>query len=199
MEGFFYWSTHGRFGKLPFWERNCVPFWHVASDVAGWQASQKQIKAAYYRLSMKHHPDVSAAPDAKERFALLAEAYEVLGSRRTRALYDAGSLSPSDLGRRPEAAGGPDDEYGAFFRNKTTFRNRSGPPPSGKTNIFDFDEFNRQHYGEALRRGAAEKKEKERYNEQIDREVMRQRRIFWTYTAMAILSALVAIFSSRRR
>jgi len=41
------------------------------------KATQKQIKAAYYRLSKKFHPDVNDEPDAKEKFAMLAEAYEV--------------------------------------------------------------------------------------------------------------------------
>ncbi|XP_016105894.1 dnaJ homolog subfamily A member 3, mitochondrial-like [Sinocyclocheilus grahami] len=40
-------------------------------------ASQKDIKKAYYQLAKKYHPDTNPDdPDAKEKFAKLAEAYE---------------------------------------------------------------------------------------------------------------------------
>ena len=51
-------------------------------------AEEDDIKRAFRRLARKLHPDVSEAPDAKERFAEVAEAYEVLSKRETRELYD---------------------------------------------------------------------------------------------------------------
>ena len=51
-------------------------------------ADEAEIKRAFRRLAREVHPDVSDAPDAKERFAELAEAYEVLSKRETRELYD---------------------------------------------------------------------------------------------------------------
>jgi DnaJ-class molecular chaperone len=44
-------------------------------DVAR-SASSRDIRAAYLRLSRQHHPDKSDAPDAAERFAAVANAYE---------------------------------------------------------------------------------------------------------------------------
>ena len=59
-------------------------------DVLGVErsADEAEIKRAFRRLAREVHPDVSDAPDAKERFAELAEAYEVLSKPDTRELYD---------------------------------------------------------------------------------------------------------------
>ncbi|MGZ8694510.1 MAG: molecular chaperone DnaJ [Gaiellaceae bacterium] len=51
-------------------------------------ADDAEIKRAFRRMAREVHPDVSDAPDAKERFAEVAEAYEVLSKRETRELYD---------------------------------------------------------------------------------------------------------------
>ncbi|KAF7698252.1 dnaJ heat shock protein family (Hsp40) member A3a [Silurus meridionalis] len=52
-------------------------------------ASQKEIKKAYYQLAKKYHPDTNKDdPQAKEKFAQLAEAYEVLGDEMKRKQYD---------------------------------------------------------------------------------------------------------------
>jgi hypothetical protein len=40
-------------------------------------ASEKDIAQAYRRQALKWHPDKSSAPDARERFTRVAEAYEV--------------------------------------------------------------------------------------------------------------------------
>ena len=51
-------------------------------------ASEDEIRAAYRRLAREHHPDVSKAPDAEERFARLSEAYDVLSDPEKRTRYD---------------------------------------------------------------------------------------------------------------
>uniref|UniRef100_A0A6Q2XLS4 DnaJ homolog subfamily A member 3, mitochondrial n=2 Tax=Esox lucius TaxID=8010 RepID=A0A6Q2XLS4_ESOLU len=52
-------------------------------------ASQKEIKKAYYQMAKKYHPDTNKDdPKAKEKFAKLAEAYEVLGDEVKRKQYD---------------------------------------------------------------------------------------------------------------
>src|SRR6476659_7464664 len=51
-------------------------------------ASDVEIKRAFRKLARELHPDVSAAPDAEDRFREVAEAYEVLSNSETRQLYD---------------------------------------------------------------------------------------------------------------
>jgi curved DNA-binding protein len=55
----------------------------------GRDASREEIQRAYRKLARKHHPDVDKSPGATQRFAQMAEAYEVLKDKEKRARYDA--------------------------------------------------------------------------------------------------------------
>ena len=68
-------------------------------------ASDAEIKTAYRKLAMKHHPD--RAPDdktAEEKFKEAKEAYEVLSDSKKRAAYDQFGHAGVNMG-----AGGRDD------------------------------------------------------------------------------------------
>lgn len=56
-------------------------------------ATQTEIKSAYYELSKAYHPDKNKSEQAKIKFRLISEAYEVLGNVRTRRMYDKGLLN----------------------------------------------------------------------------------------------------------
>ncbi len=51
-------------------------------------ASQSDIKKAFYRKARKVHPDVNDSPDAEEEFKKLNEAFAVLSVVKKRAQYD---------------------------------------------------------------------------------------------------------------
>lgn len=57
-------------------------------------ATEKQIKKAYHKLSMKHHPDKAngeeAKKEAEQKFVEIAEAYEILSDDDKRGKYDRG-------------------------------------------------------------------------------------------------------------
>ena len=53
-------------------------------------ASGSDIKSAFRKLAKKYHPDQSKEPKAKERFAEVGSAYEILGDDKKRAAFDRG-------------------------------------------------------------------------------------------------------------
>jgi DnaJ-class molecular chaperone len=85
-------------------------------------ASSGEIKSAFRKLAKKYHPDQSKEPKAKERFAEVGSAYEILGDDKKRGAFDRGEIDAdgkprapqfdgSGFGRQPGAAGRGD------FRN----------------------------------------------------------------------------------
>ncbi|KAG8257277.1 hypothetical protein J6590_053085 [Homalodisca vitripennis] len=53
------------------------------------QATQNDVKRAYYELSKQFHPDINKySQDASEKFISISEAYNVLGNSNKRKLYD---------------------------------------------------------------------------------------------------------------
>ncbi|CAG8443274.1 7216_t:CDS:10 [Diversispora eburnea] len=66
-------------------------------------ASQSDIKKAYYALAKKYHPDTNKDTSAKEKFVQVQEAYEVLSDEEKRAQYDQWG---SSFEEQPTGAGG---------------------------------------------------------------------------------------------
>ena len=56
-------------------------------------ASAAEVKSAYRKLAKKHHPDQNKSePKAKERFAEVNSAYEILGDKDKRGQFDRGEI-----------------------------------------------------------------------------------------------------------
>lgn len=63
-------------------------------------ASEEEIKRAYYEAARRLHPDKNIAPGETEIFLEIQQAYEVLSNSRRRAKYDA-TLPPEDQAASP--------------------------------------------------------------------------------------------------
>ncbi|MCI4387934.1 hypothetical protein PGIGA_G00079650 [Pangasianodon gigas] len=114
-------------------------------------ATQAQIKTAYYKQSFVYHPDKNAGSEyAALRFSQISEAYSVLGNKTLRKKYDRGILGEADVwgSSRPTAT----KETTSGSSSDAT-RNRRSPEVGARSqNVFDFDTFYRAHYGEQLQR-----------------------------------------------
>ncbi|PYI28267.1 DnaJ domain protein [Aspergillus indologenus CBS 114.80] len=85
-------------------------------------ASEKDIKRAYRTLSKKFHPDKNPGDDtAREKFVLIAEAYDILSTPTTRKIYDQYGHEGLEQHRQGGTAGGrrgghdPFDLFSRFF------------------------------------------------------------------------------------
>jgi molecular chaperone DnaJ len=52
------------------------------------EATQADIKKAYYQLAKKYHPDQNKDPKAREKFVEIQSAYEILSDANKRAQFD---------------------------------------------------------------------------------------------------------------
>lgn len=59
-------------------------------------ATQDEIKKAYFGLAKKYHPDISKEKDAKEKFAEVNNAYETIGDEKKRRTYDATGMNADE-------------------------------------------------------------------------------------------------------
>lgn len=97
-------------------------------------ASAKDIKSAFRKLAKKYHPDQNPDnPKAKDSFAEVNQAYEVLGDETKRGQFDRGEI---DANGKPRFAGfgAGGDPFGGFRRsgpNNSNFEFRSGGPGGG--------------------------------------------------------------------
>src|ERR1700690_697997 len=85
-------------------------------------ASEAEIKSAFRKLAKKYHPDQSKEPKAKERFAEVGSAYEILGDDKKRGPFDRGEIDAEGKPRAPQFEGFGSGQHaggagGGDFRN----------------------------------------------------------------------------------
>ena len=68
-------------------------------------ATAAEIKSAFRKLAKKYHPDQSQEPKAKERFAEVGSAYEILGDEKKRGAFDRGEIDAEGKPRAPQFEG----------------------------------------------------------------------------------------------
>ena len=115
-------------------------------------AAQDDIKKAYRRLAKKYHPDQSTEPKAKDRFAEVGAAYEILGDEKKRGQFDRGEI---DGDGKPRFTGGFDGfssgGRGGGFDN---FDFNINAARSGRAGGFDAADIFADLFGGAARGGA---------------------------------------------
>ena len=153
-------------------------------------ASQSLIKASYYRLSKKYHPDVNKTEQSNRKFIEVSNAYEILGNRKSRKLYDQGLRSSF----RP-STNNEDESHNNIGRHK--FKSKTGPV-YGRTDKFDFDEFYRKHYGESIRK----RKEAKLADDDLEKEErqvkLSRRRSLLVYFGLLSSFTLFILFKNKR-
>ncbi|XP_064101397.1 dnaJ homolog subfamily C member 30, mitochondrial-like [Macrobrachium nipponense] len=150
------------------------------------KATHAQVKNAYYDLSKRYHPDQYKGNDGSLKFREITEAYEVLGNFQKRRMYDKGVFS-IDTAATPEEA----EEYSSKFYESR--KNRGKMPSSGRTPIYNFDEWSKLHYESSLDR---KQQAKIRYAEFIktQAEIKEEKK---SYAAVYIILILFWIFLFR--
>ena len=101
-------------------------------------ASENDIKKAYRKLAMKHHPDRNQEHGSEDKFKEAKEAYEILSDSKKRAAYDQfghAGVDPSAAfgaagARGAEGFGGFADAFGDIF-GEIFGQQQRGPRGSG--------------------------------------------------------------------
>jgi molecular chaperone DnaJ len=115
------------------------------------QATESQIKSAYRKLALKHHPDRNPGDAAaEEQFKEAAEAYAILADAEKRALYDrfghagvsgagasAGGFDPTIFADFSDIFSGLGDVFG--FGDIFGGRRRRGGPQRGADLRYDLE------------------------------------------------------------
>jgi DnaJ-class molecular chaperone len=91
------------------------------------QASEADIKKAYRRLAKEHHPDQNKDnPKAKDRFAEVNGAYEILGDKDKRGKFDRGEIDGDGKPRFSGFEGASDGMHGFSGFSRGGFRQAGG-------------------------------------------------------------------------
>ncbi|MBI2621114.1 MAG: DnaJ domain-containing protein [Candidatus Levybacteria bacterium] len=134
-------------------------------------ATDVEIKKAYRKLALQHHPDRNKGDKAsEEKFKEVTKAYEVLSDPQKRQAYDqfGHAAFEQGAGQGPFGAGGPfggtqTGQYGPFTYTYTTSGNGGGFDFGGFSDPFEIFE---QFFGGASPFGRAQRRPV--YSLQID-------------------------------
>lgn len=171
---------------------------HLKTDIDGWPLSlclvspTLQVKDAYYKLSKKYHPDqYRGDEDSAKKFREITEAYKVLGNFHQRKMYDRGLLGVTPASTPTEA-----EAYASKFYESRHKRGQV-PTSTGRTPIYDFDEWAKTHYQSTRQRREESKVRYEQLlrDRVVDVEEKRTQSIVSLLTLAGILFIIYYTFS----
>lgn len=130
----------------------------------GKSASAKDIKSAFRKLAKKHHPDQNPNDaKAKDRFAAVNAAYEIIGDDKKRAAFDRGEIDAEGKPRFQGFEGAAGGDPFSAFRRAGAQGFRTGPGgahfefrttgPGGPGGFGDADDILSEMLGSAFGRG----------------------------------------------
>ncbi len=185
-------STHRR----PHFKKKERNFYDVLGVTPN--ATQAQIKAAYYKLSKIYHPDKHQNVDNPEegkaqlaesqaKFNEISTAYNVLGNPLMKRRYDRGILSPQDT---PESV---KKQEAASRHDSNVYR------PVTDKRIYDFDAFYEHHYGKSIARERQARAEQMRREAEYAEQMASNKsdRLTLAVAAVVFLLGLVYLYEKK--
>ncbi|CAG8496501.1 1820_t:CDS:1, partial [Racocetra fulgida] len=170
-------------------------------------ADRNLIKAQFYKLSKKYHPDVNFNDEkAHNKFLQINEAYSILGNEKSRREYDrtltqqsvrsnsGNSINRTTIHFRPKIRRQRKQNYGMYGNpsERTTFESNNESEQEyqdqRKKLKFNFNEHFQRHY-EVEKKRAQASAEKEKEMETIKEHLQLSRR----YTRIVLIVGLLMI------
>jgi DnaJ family protein A protein 1 len=124
------------------------------------KATPEELKKAYRKLALKHHPDKNPEPDSAEKFKTISQAYEVLSDEKKRQIYDEGGEQAIKEGLDKGGGGfsSPMDIFDMFFGGNMSGRRGGGGPRKGKDVVHQLSVTLENLYSGTVRKLALQKK-----------------------------------------
>ncbi|KAF9112221.1 hypothetical protein BGX27_003776 [Mortierella sp. AM989] len=183
-------------------------------------ASKREIKTHFYKLSKLHHPDKNASEESRKKFLSINEAYSILGDEQKRRNYDLtlldksgtlysdsnsqysrpsrGTLRRTPFRHSPQSAAAA-AAAAAAARSRVPFRPNFG----GGVPHFDSKSHQEMHYEQDLRReerrqarerASAEYKSQKEY-EESETPSSKAFRVFFVVMSIVMASSFVKAFA----
>lgn len=130
---------------------------------------------------MTYHPDHYKGEDGALKFREVTEAYEVLGNIKKRRLYDRG-LYNFGMAASPKEA----EDYASQLR-KSGRPGDKKPTKTGRTAVFDFDSWSKEHYTSTFQETQKIKRKAQYEEEQQKKDKDDKRSEFFVFVLLVSL------------